>query len=307
MAKSKISSVLVSEDLEEELGKQTHKKATTGAELEKLYDDTSGRILQERNDFFLPQIRDFIETERWVNLRPEYQRRRRWDSGRILAWVGPDDDLRPVVEDFRASTRLSDLSFIYRSFYVQAWSAFELFVRTLIISYLEDVSDRANDFDSLKKAKLIERNLYHTGVALQQIFENRSNVAIDFYLIAKNAGTSIPKSKEVILNSTPFGIFLKCPSVDGIEEALKRIGFPKFDWDVVGSTAPVRQAFGTQNTRETVHQIAAFLQDAERTRNNIVHRGEGIRAVSEADVRQGLTIFKVIGDALADFLKSKLT
>jgi len=68
------------EDSEEEISSTKSRKAATPAELEKLYDDTSGRILQERNDFFLPQIRDFVQKKRWVNLRPEYQRRRRWDS-----------------------------------------------------------------------------------------------------------------------------------------------------------------------------------------------------------------------------------
>jgi hypothetical protein len=67
------------EDTEEEPSKGKQKKVATAADLEKLYDDTSGRILQERNDFFLPQIRDFVQKRRWVNLRPEYQRRRRWD------------------------------------------------------------------------------------------------------------------------------------------------------------------------------------------------------------------------------------
>jgi Protein of unknown function DUF262 len=54
--------------------------ALTDKDLERLYDETSSRILQERNDFFLPQIRDFIEKKRWVNLRPDYQRRHRWDQ-----------------------------------------------------------------------------------------------------------------------------------------------------------------------------------------------------------------------------------
>ena len=105
-------------------------------------------------------------------------------SGQILGWVAQQADLRAVVEEFR-STRLTDLNFIYQSLYVQAWSAFELFIRTLIVSYLEEVCDRADDFDSLKKAKLVERNLYHTGVALQQIFDNRSNLTIDFFRLQR--------------------------------------------------------------------------------------------------------------------------
>ena len=49
-------------------------------ELEDLYDSGDQKILQERSDFLLPQIIDFVITKRWVNLRPEYQRRLVWDK-----------------------------------------------------------------------------------------------------------------------------------------------------------------------------------------------------------------------------------
>ncbi len=48
-------------------------------EIEELYDSGEYRLHQERNDFLLPQIVDFISTKRWLNLHPEYQRRLVWD------------------------------------------------------------------------------------------------------------------------------------------------------------------------------------------------------------------------------------
>jgi hypothetical protein len=38
------------------------------------------RLSQERNDFVLPQVLDFIKNKKWINLRPEYQRRQVWDK-----------------------------------------------------------------------------------------------------------------------------------------------------------------------------------------------------------------------------------
>jgi Protein of unknown function DUF262 len=68
------------DDLEEETKPKREKRSPASDNaLEQLYDDSSARILQERNDFFLPQIRDFVASKKWVNLRPEYQRRHRWD------------------------------------------------------------------------------------------------------------------------------------------------------------------------------------------------------------------------------------
>jgi RiboL-PSP-HEPN len=226
-------------------------------------------------------------------------------SGEILSWIAGEDELRTVVEQFRSS-RLSDLNFLHQSLYVQAWSAFELFIRLLIVSYVEEVCNRADDFESLNKAKLIEHNLYHTGVTLQQIRENRSNFAIDFFTVAKNVGTSIPESRKVVLNAPSFVMFLGGPSVRGIEEALKRVGFKEFNWDKVGEAPPVQKAFGTRKTRETAKQVTEFLQSAEKTRNNIVHCGENIQPVTEADLRQEICVFRAVGDALAEFLKQSV-
>jgi Protein of unknown function DUF262 len=70
-----------SDELEEEPSrKKGPKQKVSDKDLERLYDNSSARILQERNDFFLPQIRDFVAEKKWVNLRPEYQRRHRWDK-----------------------------------------------------------------------------------------------------------------------------------------------------------------------------------------------------------------------------------
>jgi hypothetical protein len=68
------------ESEEEQIDGSPKKRHSTSRDLENLYDETSGRILQERNDYLLAQIRDFVQTKKWVNLRPEYQRRRRWDD-----------------------------------------------------------------------------------------------------------------------------------------------------------------------------------------------------------------------------------
>jgi hypothetical protein len=47
------------DDAEDEISNGRKAKRVSDGDLEKLYDESSSRILQERNDFFLPQIRDF--------------------------------------------------------------------------------------------------------------------------------------------------------------------------------------------------------------------------------------------------------
>lgn len=43
--------------------------------IETKFGTTAFRLTQERSDFFLPQIIDFVDKRKWINLRPEYQRR----------------------------------------------------------------------------------------------------------------------------------------------------------------------------------------------------------------------------------------
>ena len=64
----------------------TRRKPTV-KDLEKKFDDIAFRLSQERNDFLLPQIIDFVRGNKWLNLRPEYQRRLVWDIGKRSRFI----------------------------------------------------------------------------------------------------------------------------------------------------------------------------------------------------------------------------
>ena len=49
-------------------------------DLDEYLAQSSFRIVYQTNNFFLPQIRDMIDNEETINLRPEYQRRLRWTN-----------------------------------------------------------------------------------------------------------------------------------------------------------------------------------------------------------------------------------
>ncbi|MCX7012860.1 MAG: DUF262 domain-containing protein [Candidatus Sumerlaeota bacterium] len=55
------------------------KRRLSDREIDELYDSGNFRLSQERNDFLLPQVLDFVRAKKWMNLRPEYQRRLVWD------------------------------------------------------------------------------------------------------------------------------------------------------------------------------------------------------------------------------------
>lgn len=54
-------------------------KKRTNKEIEERYIEEDMQVTQERSDFLLPQIIDFVTQKKWMNLQPEYQRRQVWD------------------------------------------------------------------------------------------------------------------------------------------------------------------------------------------------------------------------------------
>jgi hypothetical protein len=52
----------------------------TDKQIEKQFETGRLRVVQDKNDFFLPHVVDFIEGRQWGNLKPEYQRRLRWSQ-----------------------------------------------------------------------------------------------------------------------------------------------------------------------------------------------------------------------------------
>lgn len=52
----------------------------TDREIEDRYVSEDRDISQERSDFLLPQVLDFIVQKQWMNIKPEYQRRQVWEK-----------------------------------------------------------------------------------------------------------------------------------------------------------------------------------------------------------------------------------
>lgn len=62
-------------------------KKLTNKEIEQRYIEEDMQVTQERSDFLLPQIIDFVSQKKWMNLQPEYQRRQVWDRARQSRFI----------------------------------------------------------------------------------------------------------------------------------------------------------------------------------------------------------------------------
>ncbi|EFL49220.1 protein of unknown function DUF262 [Solidesulfovibrio fructosivorans JJ]] len=68
-------------EFEEEEGKDYLTKGSPEP-IEEIYKKGKFRVVYQTNTFFLPQLRDLIRNKSILNIRPEYQRRLRWDNKR---------------------------------------------------------------------------------------------------------------------------------------------------------------------------------------------------------------------------------
>jgi hypothetical protein len=59
----------------------------TNRDIEERYELDDREVSQERSDFLLPQIVDFIAKNQWMNLQPEYQRRQVWDKAKQSRFI----------------------------------------------------------------------------------------------------------------------------------------------------------------------------------------------------------------------------
>lgn len=65
------------------VGKIVVPAGTSDRQIERLFETGRLRVVQEKNDIFLSHVMQFIQPDGntvWSNLRPEYQRRLRWDN-----------------------------------------------------------------------------------------------------------------------------------------------------------------------------------------------------------------------------------
>jgi hypothetical protein len=77
---------LQDDDEQLDVGRMFIPAGASDKEIEKHFEIGRLRVIQEKNDLFLSHVLDFIqgnsESRVWSNLRPEYQRRLRWDNAK---------------------------------------------------------------------------------------------------------------------------------------------------------------------------------------------------------------------------------
>jgi RiboL-PSP-HEPN len=226
-------------------------------------------------------------------------------SGEFLSLAAASPSHRQLLEEFKQQ-RIEDLNSLYQGLFIQLYASFEWFFRALIGVYVDELCRLFPQYDVLDKRKgqPLACNFYHTGMALQQIFDNRSNTKLDFHQLARNIGTAVPGSTAVTLNSMAFTLFLGILDASAITRALKRIGIQESFWDDIGRDREVQRFFGENRTRHTAKAAREFVDVFITRRNNIAHRGDAIEPINDVDISHAAAFLKLFVGCLIRILST---
>lgn len=100
------------EEADDEAAEAAPPVSQSDKKIEKDYEAGRLRVVQDRNDFFLPHVLDFITGRQWGNLNPEYQRRLRWSNekkSRLIESFLMNVPVPPVFLYDSSSTKLEVL------------------------------------------------------------------------------------------------------------------------------------------------------------------------------------------------------
>lgn len=228
-------------------------------------------------------------------------------AGPLLGVTVGRPDLQPAIEDFRRK-RVNDLTVVYQGLYVEAFSVYERFVRSLLVEYVEEVARLDVSYEKLKtRGVFIQKHILQTGIALQQVFENRTNTVLDFDLLAKNLATVAPNSTKVKLNSNAFVLQLATFSSSGLENALGKVGIVVANFfEELAKGGELKNYFGTNGVKDVSKNTKKLIDEIVQTRNHLVHRGDMRRSVSETDVSDLVRFLIAFHPRLASVVSSFL-
>ncbi len=226
----------------------------------------------------------------------------------LIGYVETDNHLKNEIKEFQAS-RVADSKILLQGLHIQICASFESFVRRLASTYIDELCRILPSHDDLSKqdGQPILRNMKLTGIALQQVFDGRKDLNLDFNRLVENLATTLPGGKSVKLNSNTFPLFIGSFDSSALDEIFRRIGLSKVNlWLEVWKDAALKKFFERLEFGKTEKATCKFLDQFVKHRNSIAHGSDANPAVSEFDLQHAISFFRCFSSGLTSLLKSKL-
>jgi len=222
-------------------------------------------------------------------------------KGGQIMWQAVPAEQRPLLQSFLAQKAFNPEE-INRALYAVTCAALEGFVRSLVQSAVQEIGKLYTSFDEIPE-KLRNRNYSVCGRALAQIFNHPDHWKVDFTKLAEDLGACVPGSRRAVLSSDVFGLFIGQITPTNVTEVFDWIGVT-IDWAQVAREPRMKKL--VQTVSNPPAEVQRKLRQIIRTRNRIVHMGEGISTISQSELEDAIDFVAALAEALVRQVESKI-
>ena len=216
-------------------------------------------------------------------------------------WQAVPAEQRPVLQSFLGQKGFNPEE-INRALYAVTCAALEGFVRSLVQSAVQEIGKLYPSFDEIPET-LRNRNYSICGRALAQIFSHPDHWKVDFTKLVGDLGACVPGSRRPVLSSDVFGLFIGQITPTNVTEAFDWIGIT-VDWAQVAREPRMKKL--VQSVPNPPAEVQRKLRHIIRTRNRIVHMGDGISTISQSELEDAVEFVAALAEALVKQVESKI-
>jgi hypothetical protein len=222
----------------------------------------------------------------------------------IQASLSTNQKLRTDYFEFREVTKQIRLDDIFAALLMQAFAAFEWFIRGILLSSIKYIDENTKSYCDLS-SNIAMKNIHFSGRALSIQNEAKEYNKIDIDQYCKNLGGCYSDSESFQLNSSAFGMFMKNINSDTLEEMLNRVGY-KINWDRICRKNDIKELVNEKTARKAGNAVKEIINNMSSKRNEIAHQGDGSKVVGVSELRGYLNIIETVSINIAKDLEEYL-
>ena len=216
-------------------------------------------------------------------------------------WQVVPPEQKPLLQSFLAEKELNPEE-SDRALYAVTCAALEGFVRALVQSAVHEIGKLYQSFDEIPE-RLRNRNYSICGRALAQVSSPPDHWKVDFTKVAGDLGACVPGSRQAVLSSDLFGLFIGQLTPPNVKEVFDWMGIT-IDWAQVAREPRMKKL--VQGVLNPPAEVQSKLRQIIRTRNRIVHLGEGISTISQSELEDAIEFVAALAEALVRQVELKI-
>lgn len=231
-----------------------------------------------------------------------------------LSWIDEADTFRAILKDkipwaeldaasraavqarLKSPTPASQL--LLNSMYLTMASAFEEFLRSVILEHTASLTSRKLKYEDVK-VELRNLHLRETARLLRRLDSPPEYLTLSVEDLCSAIGSCVPGTPAVLLCDQALGDVDGLIKLESFFERMKAIGKP-MSFDSISRDANVTNALklAGSSTRIVAKSLARCVEAVSKNRNRIAHMGSSAADVNRALIEEHRQVLKAVSKAI---------